>query len=149
MAGWRADIQRHREEREALTAKLKANEQELKAIEKALAEKTREFRIFEERKKTLDEVKAELSLIETKRKEGVEREQRAATLMRMGVIASLLLAISLIGLIVQPVAAVFILLLRFSSSRDHRPLGAAAPAGAGEGGGGRGVREGSRLLLQN
>jgi DNA repair exonuclease SbcCD ATPase subunit len=96
------DIQRHREEREALTAKLKTNEQELKAIEKALAEKMREFRIFEERKKTLDEVKAELSLIETKRKEGVEREQRAATLMRMGVIASLLLAISLIGLIVRP-----------------------------------------------
>jgi hypothetical protein len=96
------DIQRYREEKEALADKLKANEQELKGLDKALGEKTREFRIFEERKKTLDEVKAELSLIETKRKEGAEREQRAATLLRMGVIAAVLLAIALIGLILKP-----------------------------------------------
>jgi DNA repair exonuclease SbcCD ATPase subunit len=96
------DIQRHSEEKETLAAKLKGNEQELKAIDKTLGEKMREFRIFEERKKNLDEVKAELNLIEGRRKEGVEREQRAQTLMRMGIIASVLLAISLIGLIFRP-----------------------------------------------
>jgi DNA repair protein SbcC/Rad50 len=102
------DIQHYREEKEALANKLKGHEQELKGIEKTLAEKMRDFRIFEERKKTLDEVKAELSLIETKRKEGVEREQRATTLMRMGVIAAVLLAISLIGLIIRPLLPFYI-----------------------------------------
>jgi exonuclease SbcC len=96
------DIQRHREEREALADKLKGHEQELKGIEKALREKTREFRIFEERKKTLDEVKAELNLYEMKRREGVEREQKAAASMRMGIVAAILLGISLVGLILRP-----------------------------------------------
>jgi exonuclease SbcC len=96
------DIQHHREEREALTSKLKSHEQELKDIDKALREKMREFRIFEERKKTLDEVKAELNLYEMKRREGVEREQKASSYMRMGIAAALLLGISLIGLILRP-----------------------------------------------
>jgi exonuclease SbcC len=96
------DIQHHREEREALAVKLKGHEQELKGIDKALKEKMREFRIFEERKKTLDEVKAELNLYEMKKREGVEREQKAAAYLRMGTIAALLLAISLIGLILKP-----------------------------------------------
>jgi len=96
------DIQHYREEKEALAAKLKANEQELRGLDKAVSEKTREFRIFEERKKILDEVKAELSLIETRRKEGAEREQKAAILLRLGVTACILLAISLIGLIIRP-----------------------------------------------
>jgi exonuclease SbcC len=96
------DIERHREEKETLAAELKGNEQRFKGIDKALGDKMREFRIFEERKKNLDEVKAELNLIEGRKKEGVEREQRATILMRMGIIASVLLAISLIGLIIQP-----------------------------------------------
>jgi len=96
------DIVLHREEKEALVNKLKANEQELKGIDKALREKTREFRIVEERKKILDEVKAELNLYEVKRREGVEREQRAAAYMRMGIAAAILLGISLIGLILRP-----------------------------------------------
>jgi exonuclease SbcC len=96
------DIEHLREEREALAAKLKGHEQELKGIEKALREKAREFRIFEERKKTLDEVKAELNLYEMKRREGVEREQKAAASMRMGIVAAILLGISLVGLILRP-----------------------------------------------
>jgi exonuclease SbcC len=96
------DITLHREEKEASAAKLKAHEQELKGIDKTLREKMRECRIFEERKKTLDEVKAELNLNETKRKEGAEREQRAQAFMRMGIIAAVLLAISLIGIIIRP-----------------------------------------------
>jgi exonuclease SbcC len=96
------DIVLHREEREAFAGKLKANEQELKGIDKAVREKTREFRIFEERKKILDEVKTELNLYEMKRREAAEREQKAAAYLRMGIVASLLLAISLIGLILRP-----------------------------------------------
>jgi exonuclease SbcC len=96
------DIHHHQEEREALAVKLKGQEQELKGIDKALREKTREFRIFEERKKTLDEVKAELNLYEMKRREGIEREQRATAYLWMGIVAALLLGISLIGLILRP-----------------------------------------------
>jgi len=96
------DIALHREERETFAVKLKAHEQELKGIDKALREKMREFRIFEERKKTLDEVKAELNLYEMKRREGVEREQKASVYMRMGIVAAILLGISLIGLIFRP-----------------------------------------------
>jgi exonuclease SbcC len=96
------DIVLHREEREALAGKLKAHEQELKGIDKALREKTREFRIFDERKKVLDEVKAELNLYEMKKREGAEREQRALAYMRMGIAAAILLAISLLGLIFRP-----------------------------------------------
>jgi len=96
------DIAHHREEREALVGKLKNNEQEHKGTDKALREKMREFRIFEERKKILDEIKAELNLYETKRREGVEREQRALAYMRMGIAAAVLLGISLLGLIFRP-----------------------------------------------
>ena len=96
------DIQYHREEREALADKLKGREEELKGIDKALREKARGFRIFEDRKKTLDELKAELNLYETKRREGVQRERRDSAYMRMGIIAALLLGISLIGLIFRP-----------------------------------------------
>jgi uncharacterized protein YhaN len=96
------DIAHHREEREIFAAKLKAHEQELKGVNEALREKMREFRIFEERKKILDEVKAELNLYEVKRREGIEREQRALAYMRMGIAAAILLGISLIGFILRP-----------------------------------------------
>jgi exonuclease SbcC len=96
------DITLHREEREASAAKLKANEQELKGIDKTLREKMREFRIVEERKKTLDDIKAELNLYEMRERGGVEREQRAAVSMRMGIISAIFLAISLIGIIIRP-----------------------------------------------
>jgi exonuclease SbcC len=102
------DITLHQEEKEASVAKLKAHEQELKGIDKTLREKAREFRIFEERKKTLDEAKAELNLYEMKKREGIEREQKAAISMRMGIVAAALLGISLIGLILKPSLPFFI-----------------------------------------
>ncbi|MBN1254302.1 MAG: AAA family ATPase [Deltaproteobacteria bacterium] len=102
------DIQRHREDKKALVDKLKGNEEELKGIDKALREKTRGFRIFEDRKKTMDELKAELNLYEMKRREGVEREQRASIYMRMGITSSLLLGISLIGLIFRPSPPIYV-----------------------------------------
>ena len=85
-----------------LAAKLKGSEKELKAIDTLVGEKQREFRILEDRKKSLDAIKAELNLYEMKRGEGAEREQRAAAYQWMGVIASLLLGIALTGLIVRP-----------------------------------------------
>lgn len=96
------DIQHRMKEKEQLAAKLKGSEKELKETDKLLQERVRDFRILEDRKKSLDEVKAELNLYETRRREGVEREQRASTSLWMGVIASLLLGIALIGLIVRP-----------------------------------------------
>jgi len=96
------DIQNYSKEREALFDKLKGNEKELKETEKTLQEKAREFRIFEDRKKTLDEVKAELNLYEMKRGEILQREHRGMAYVRMGIVAALLLGISLLGLIFRP-----------------------------------------------
>jgi exonuclease SbcC len=96
------DIQHHTEARNALATKLKGYEEELKAIGKTLSEKTREFRIFDDRKKIIDEAKAELNLYEQKRGEWVQREQRGTTYFRMGVIAVLRLGIALLGLILRP-----------------------------------------------
>ncbi|OGP53939.1 MAG: hypothetical protein A2Y65_02145 [Deltaproteobacteria bacterium RBG_13_52_11] len=96
------DIQYRMEERENLTAKLKGNEKELKETNKTLQEKLREFRTFEDRKKALDAVKAELNLYEMKQGEGIEREQRASAYLRMGIVAALLLGIALLGLIFRP-----------------------------------------------
>lgn len=118
------DIQYRRKEREQLAAKLKGNEKEFKETDKILQEKVRDFRIFEDRKKGLDEMKAELNLYEMKRMEGVEREQRASAYTRMGIIASLLLGISLIGLIVRPslpfyIAAVLFLIATIAFWTPH------------------------------
>ncbi len=131
------DITYHEEERAALADKLKGNEEELKAIDKALREKTREFRIFEDRKKRLDEVKTELNLYAMKREESVQREQRGTIYFRMGVMAALLLGISLLGLSVRPslifyiaaplffIAALVLLTPQFQQARDKAWLAAA------------------------
>jgi exonuclease SbcC len=131
------DIQQRGKEREQSVAKLKGNEEEFKETEKILQEKVRDFRIFEDRKKGLDEVKAELNLYEMKRREGIEREQRASAYMWMGIIASFLLGISLIGLTLRPslpfyiaapvffLTAVFLLTPHFQQARDKAWLAGA------------------------
>jgi exonuclease SbcC len=131
------DIQHCTEERDSLAAKLKGHEEELKAIDKSLSEKTREFRIFEDRKKQLDEVKAELNLYEMKRREWVQREQRITVYFRMGMIAALLLGISLLGFFLRPslpfyiaapvffLSAVFLLIPQFQQAGDKAWLAGA------------------------
>jgi exonuclease SbcC len=96
------DIKQAGEAKAQLAAKLKGSEKELKEADKLLGEKQRDFRILEDRKKGLDGIKTELNLYEMKRGEGAEREQRAAAYLPMGVIASLLLGIVLVGLILRP-----------------------------------------------
>jgi hypothetical protein len=124
------DIQYRTEARDALAAKLKDNEKELKAIEKMLSEKTREFHVFEDRKKVLDAVKAELNLYEMKRREWVQREQRITVYFTLAMIAVVLLGISLLGFILNPslsfyiaapvffLTAVFLLTPQFQQARD-------------------------------
>jgi exonuclease SbcC len=131
------DMQHRTETRDTLAAKLKGNEEELKAIDKTLSEKTREFRIFEDRRKALDEVKAELNLYEMKRREWVQGEQRVSVYFRAGMIAALLLGISLLGFILKPLLpfyiaapvffllAVFLLIPQFQQARDKAWLAGA------------------------
>jgi len=131
------DIQYHRDEKEALADKLKGNEEALKAIDKTLSEKSRAFGIFEDRKKGLDAVKAELNLYEIKRGECIQGGQKATAYVRMGIIAALLLGISLIGLIVRPslpfyiaaplffVATLVLLIPQFQQVRDRAWLAGA------------------------
>jgi exonuclease SbcC len=131
------DIQYRTEARDSLAAKLKGKEEELKAIDKTLSEKTREFRIFEDRKKALDEIKAELNLYEMKRGAWVQREQRVSVYFRAGMIAALLLGISLLGFILKPslpfyiaapvffLLAVFLLIPQFQQAREKAWLAGA------------------------
>jgi DNA repair protein SbcC/Rad50 len=131
------DIQHRTEARDTLAAKLKRNEEELKAIDTALRKKTREFRIFDDRKKHIDEVKAELNLYEMKRSECVQREQRITVYFTMAMIAALLLGISLLGFILKPslpfyvaapvffLSAVFLLIPQLQQVRDKAWLAGA------------------------
>jgi len=131
------DIQHCTEARDTLAAKLKRNEEELKAIDTALRKKTREFRIFDDRKKHIDEVKAELNLYEMKRSDCVQREQRITVYFTMAMIAALLLGISLLGFILKPslpfyvaapvffLSAVFLLIPQLQQVRDKAWLAGA------------------------
>ena len=107
------DIQYRGEEQTKLTATLLDHEKELKETAKLLKEKAREFRIVEDRKRTIDAVKAELNLLETKQGEGAERRYEGIISARMGMISAVLLAISLLGLIVRPSTPFYIAALLF------------------------------------
>ena len=107
------DIQYRGEEQAKLTATLRDHEKELKETTKLLKEKTRAFHILEDRKRTIDAVKAELNLLEQKQGAVAERGYRGIISARMGMITAALLAISLLGLIVRPSMSFYIAALLF------------------------------------
>ena len=131
------DIRHRTEARDSLAAKLREQEKEIKAIGTKLNNKMRAFGILEDRKKAFDAVKAELDLYEMKRREWVQGEQRTTVYFRMGMIAVLLLGISLLGLILKPsvpfysaapvffLVAVFLLIPQFQQARDKAWLAGA------------------------
>ncbi len=93
------DIQRHQEERARLGVNLQEMEQERKEIDERLKGREGEFRVFEDRMRGLDTVKPEVSLYGLKYGEWVQREHRRRFWFRLGMISTLLLGISLFGLI--------------------------------------------------
>ncbi|MBW2038759.1 MAG: hypothetical protein JRI46_04070 [Deltaproteobacteria bacterium] len=103
------DIQSHKEEKGNLVTKLRGTEKELKETDKNLREKERDFQIFEERKKRLDEVRTELNLYEVKRGEWAQKEQRSRLWSRLWIISAILLGVSLLGLTLRPSLPFYIL----------------------------------------
>lgn len=97
------DIQTYNEENEVLLTDLKENEKEFKETGEKLREKERDFRIFDERKKKLDdEVKPELKNYEIKSGELALQEGKSKFFTSIGIISAILLGISLLGVIVSP-----------------------------------------------
>jgi len=102
------DILSHNEVKEKLGVKLKGIEKELRELEEKLGEKTWDFNVLESRKKRLDDARADVNLHEMKRKELVQKEQSKAWWLRMLIVSTLLLGISLFGLIVRPFVPFYI-----------------------------------------
>jgi len=102
------DIQNYHGEKEKLFLELKEKEKELKEISEKLSEVEREFRVFEERKKKLDdEVKPELKNYEM----GVGKVKSEETKNRFYTVATItsavLLSISILGVIMSPLPILY------------------------------------------
>jgi len=108
------ETQTYNKEKEALLTDLKKNEKELKKISQKLREEERDFRVFDERKKKLDdEVKPELKNYEIKSGELTLQERKSKFFTSIGTISAILLGISLLGLIVSPSLLFYILVVLF------------------------------------
>jgi len=111
------DIQTHNEEKEKLLTELEKIEEEFKKISKELNGKERNFRVFDERKRKLDdEVKPELRNYEIKSEKLALQEEKNKFFTSVGIISAILLGISLLGVIVSPSLLLYILAVLFSIS---------------------------------
>jgi len=97
------DVQTWNEERKALLTDLRENEKKFKETSEKIREKERNFGVFEERKKKLDdEVKPELTIYDRKNEELASQEKMAKHLAPIGLTSAILFGISLLGSIVKP-----------------------------------------------
>lgn len=97
------DVQTWNEERKALLTDLRENEKKFKETSEKIREKERDFGVFEERKKKLDdEVKPELTIYDRKNEELASQEKMAKHLAPIGLTSAILFGISLLGSIVKP-----------------------------------------------
>lgn len=111
------DIKRYISEKEELIIELKESDEELKRINEKLIEKKRDFQVFDERKGKLDnEIKPELKNYEIKKGELILKEEKAKFFTLTGIISSILLGISLLGVIANPSSLFYTLIILFSAS---------------------------------
>ena len=97
------DVQTWNEERKALLTDLRENEKKFKETSEKIREKERDFGVFEEKKKKLDdEVKPELTIYDRKNEELASQEKMAKHLAPIGLTSAILFGISLLGSIVKP-----------------------------------------------
>lgn len=95
------DIENRNVEKIELLTDIEQNKKELKEINERLREKKRDFEVFDERKKKLDnEVKTELTNYERKREELAPKEAKSKFFTSVMVFSVILLGISLLGAIV-------------------------------------------------
>jgi DNA repair exonuclease SbcCD ATPase subunit len=96
------DSQKYNKEKEKFSAEVKGIEKEFKNTTKELNGVERDFRIFDERKKKLDEeIRPELKNYEIKSIDLAKKERKNRYFTLMGIISAILLGISLLGVILN------------------------------------------------
>ncbi len=119
--GYEKEVKILIEQKENLLTELKENEKEFKEINERLSDAERDFQVFDERKKKLDdEIRPELKNYEIKSGELAQQEAKSKFLTSVGVISAILFGISLLGLIFSPsllfqISAVLFLILALIS----------------------------------
>ena len=111
------EVKTYTKQKENLLTELKENEKELKERSKKLREIERDFRVFDERKKKLDdEIRPDLKTYEIKRGELAQQEGKNKFFTSLEIISVTLLGISLLGVIFNPSLLFYILAVLFSIS---------------------------------
>jgi exonuclease SbcC len=96
------DIRGFTEARDKLGTQLKEKKEELKEIEERLDKQKGEFSILEDRKKRLDDARADVNLYERKCTELAQKEQNKGWWLGVLIVSVILFGISLFGLIARP-----------------------------------------------
>jgi len=108
------DSQKYNKEKEIFSAEVKEIEKEFKDTTKELNGVERDFRIFDERKKKLDEeIRPELKNYEIKSGDLAKKERKNRYFTLMGIISAILLGISLLGVILNTPLPFYILVVFF------------------------------------
>ncbi len=111
------DIKANEKEKEQLLVELNKKENKFQKTSKNLKQREQQFHIFKERKKELDnEVKPEIKNYQTKKGELVLKETKNKFLTFLVAFSSILLGISLLGIIIKPGLLFYLLAILFSIS---------------------------------
>lgn len=111
------DIKADEKEKEQLLVELNKKEEGFQKTSEDLKQKKQEFHIFKERKKELDnEVKPEIKNYQTKKGELVPKEAKNKFLTFLLAVSTILLGISLLGIIIKPGLFLYLLAILFSIS---------------------------------
>jgi uncharacterized protein YhaN len=111
------DIKTGEKEKEQLLVELNEKERRFQKTSENLKQREQEFHIFKERKKELDnEVKPEVKNYQTKKGELLLKEAKNKFLTFLLAVSSILLGISLLGIIIRPGLFLYLLAILFSIS---------------------------------
>ncbi|GAI49080.1 unnamed protein product, partial [marine sediment metagenome] len=109
------DIKTGEKEKEQLLVELNEKERRFQKTSENLKEREQEFHTFKERKKELDnEVKPEVKNYQTKKGELVPKEAKNKFLTFLLAVSTILLGISLLGIIIRPGLFLYLLAILFS-----------------------------------
>jgi len=108
------DIKNYSEEKKGRLTALQQNEEEIKETNEKLSEAERDFQVFDDRKKKLDnEIKPELKNYETKSGDLIKKERINRYFTSIGIISAILFGISLLGVILNVSLPFYILAVSF------------------------------------
>ena len=111
------DIKTGEKEKEQLLVELKEKERRFQEASEDLKQREQEFHTFKERKKELDnEVKPEAKTYQTKKGELLLKETKNKFLTFLLAVSTILLGISLLGIIIRPGLLFYLLAILFSIS---------------------------------